>query len=833
MPYINNITGVRTALTLAEMIIAMAIMAVVLAVVLPQFEAIRNSWNSKAGAAETLQNGRILTEHMYRNLSTAVKITAVSNSSETNGYIEFENNDGDNLRYDVNSTDNYIEFGESGDLSDLAGPVSQLLFKCYDINDFDTPITDVNSIRFVRAEIIFTNSEPYGQNKTFAVSAHLRANWNSGTSSSGLVGWWKMDETFGLIASDSSGNDNHGILINILSDKWTTGIMGGALELDGYNDYVYLPIDSVIGSLTDCTISTWVNWSGQGSSWQRIWDFGTGQTYNMFLTPNASGNRLRFAITLSSWSDEDQTTASEELPTGWHHVVVVIDPSNNKHTLYLDGEVVAENTSARYTPSDLGNTNQNWLGRSQYIADPYFNGLLDDVRIYNRILEPEQIAQLTDVLRYRELTEAKTSSDTTSITITTPDTNEGDLLIAAVATDGDTSSSLAPPGGESWTEIYTGDYSNEVTLGAWWKLADASESSSHEFTWLPDEQAYAWMMRITGHKASNPINDYSASGESSSTPTSPEVTTTLDNSLILRLGAFDDDDITVDDPGLSNHTAITMDKSGSVGGGMVAILGSWASGTTHAKESGTNRALIFIAHGESSSSMNLSSVTYGGQAMTKITDWNYYAAHGRAYASAYILDEAGIAAATTSTFTPTWSYPTPGSSGYASVFLANVNQTTSTGATASGGRTSNPVMTSSALATSSGDMVILAATCGQRGSYTLNNGFTEGIDQQMGSTVTGVTGHKSATVANETPSATWYGYDGINRQMIIGFVVQVVTGGGSGSVSGGAGYTMQSVSGDSGTSNFSLDSSNQAQTLTIAIAPELVSEGGGGGGISP
>lgn len=130
MSYSNNITCVRTALTLAETIIAMAIMAIVFAVVLPQFEAIRNSWNSKAGAAETLQNGRILTEHMYRNLSTAVKITSVSNASETNGYIEFENNDGDILRYDVNSTYDYVEFGMNGSLSDFAGPVSQLLFTC-------------------------------------------------------------------------------------------------------------------------------------------------------------------------------------------------------------------------------------------------------------------------------------------------------------------------------------------------------------------------------------------------------------------------------------------------------------------------------------------------------------------------------------------------------------------------------------------------------------------------------------------------------------------------------------------------------------------------------
>jgi hypothetical protein len=71
-------------------------------------------------------------------------------------------------------------------------------------------------------------------------------------------------------------------------------------------------------------------------------------------------------------------------------------------------------------------------------------------------------------------------------------------------------------------------------------------------------------------------------------------------------------------------------------------------------------------------------------------------------------------------------------------------------------------------------MVILGATCGNSGSYTLNNSFIEGTDQKMSSTATGVTGRKLATGANETPSATYSST--INRQMIIGFVLKVAAG---------------------------------------------------------
>src|SRR4030042_2662122 len=65
---------------------------------------------------------------------------------------------------------------------------------------------------------------------------------------------------------------------------------------------------------------------------------------------------------------------------------------------------------------------------------------------------------------------------------------EGDLLIAAVATDGATSLSLEPSGG-NWTAIDVNDFGNAATLGAWWKLAEASEPASHEFIWSGNTQA--------------------------------------------------------------------------------------------------------------------------------------------------------------------------------------------------------------------------------------------------------------------------------------------------------------------------------------------------------
>jgi len=204
----------------------------------------------------------------------------------------------------------------------------------------------------------------------------------------------------------------------------------------------------------------------------------------------------------------------------------------------------------------------------------------------------------------------------------------------------------------------------------------------------------------------------------------------------------------------------------------VEITGSWDTGLSHTKETGTNRALLFIAHVEEAGSINLSSVTYGSQPMTKIID-EIVGSSYQAYVVAYILDEAGIAAASDSTFVPSWS-TTPDNVAYSSVFLSNVDQTTPVGVTDSNDTASdspNPI-TTAPLSTEYGDMVIVAATCGNPDGYTVNNGFTEALEHSMASSE-GVAGYKSAIGVAETPSVT---NNNPNRQVIIGFVIQAAAG---------------------------------------------------------
>jgi len=220
---------------------------------------------------------------------------------------------------------------------------------------------------------------------------------------------------------------------------------------------------------------------------------------------------------------------------------------------------------------------------------------------------------------------------------------------------------------------------------------------------------------------------------------------------------------------LSVVILLTIIVSAQQAFGEASIIGSWVTGSSHTKESGSDRLLVVIGHAESGwyQTPSLSNVTYGGQAMTKVTDMTQSSGYNtKAYVAVFILNEVGVDAASSGTISGTWSNTT--SSSFTSVFLENVEQAVPVTDYDTGGATTATVSTG-ALSTSDGDMVIAGATCSQTGTYTANNGFTEGIESPI-SSADGCADYKAATGADETPSVTHS--TSSNRQAIVGIVVQ-------------------------------------------------------------
>jgi hypothetical protein len=221
--------------------------------------------------------------------------------------------------------------------------------------------------------------------RLYAAAPAVAAPADPGTT--GLVAYYKMDGD----VQDSSGRNYHGATNGVVG--YETGYAGQALVFNGTNAYVDLPIGPLMPTLTDMTVATHINFVGGSSAWQRIFDFGSGTSSYMFLCPRqgTSGN-MRFGIR-SATVAEQIVNSPAAMTVGWHHTAIVIDSQARMLTLYVDGEPVASGVTS-VLPKDLGTTTQNWLGRSQYTADGYLHGSLDDLRIYNRALSQAELRYL-------------------------------------------------------------------------------------------------------------------------------------------------------------------------------------------------------------------------------------------------------------------------------------------------------------------------------------------------------------------------------------------------------------------------------------------------------
>jgi hypothetical protein len=224
---------------------------------------------------------------------------------------------------------------------------------------------------------------------------------DTSTLASGLLAYYKCESTTGMTLQDSSGKGNHGTLVAATAPGYTfpAGKVGNALALAKANQaYVSVP-PAVFANATDITIATWVKLT-TAQSWARVFDVGvnaklanntpTGTKYMNFV-PKNNGTNLAFTISKDGFNNE-QVLTTAALPTGtWKHVVLVL--SSGQGTLYLDG-AVAGSGSMSLRPVDLGTIDYAYLGKSQFTADPYFDGQLDEFRVYGRALSAAEIQAL-------------------------------------------------------------------------------------------------------------------------------------------------------------------------------------------------------------------------------------------------------------------------------------------------------------------------------------------------------------------------------------------------------------------------------------------------------
>lgn len=262
-----------------------------------------------------------------------------------------------------------VQFCFAGVTNTILGPLSGTTN-----GTFNIPASGSSSTNgFYR--ILLTAADGLGRRQTNSVDIFPAGSALSATN-------WSAFYPLTNSAADS-GNRYNGTLINGASIQVDL-TRGRVVNLSGASQYVNLPA----GAGAAQSFGGWVKWNG-GAAWQRIFDFGVDTTRWVMLTPLDGSGRMQSTITTDSGVYGATIQAPSALPVGvWTHVAVVFD--GRQGILYTNGVPMAVNNSVNLLPADVVATH-NYLGRSQFPADAYFNGRLDALQLSSLALSPNDL----------------------------------------------------------------------------------------------------------------------------------------------------------------------------------------------------------------------------------------------------------------------------------------------------------------------------------------------------------------------------------------------------------------------------------------------------------
>ena len=194
----------------------------------------------------------------------------------------------------------------------------------------------------------------------------------------GPVAWWKFDEGTGTIAHDSAGSNNG----TIYGATWTTGKIAGALSFNGTSNYV--DCGSGPSNYDNITVSAWMKTSTKGVLVSNRYNSGSyGTWYSLYSSSIEIGDN-------SQGGYRGITFNTPTLNNVWHHIVYT--KNGTSHAIYVDGSLDQTFTSN----ADISWVQPLFIGKrwNKSYDVFWFNGIIDDVRIYNRALSTEEVALL-------------------------------------------------------------------------------------------------------------------------------------------------------------------------------------------------------------------------------------------------------------------------------------------------------------------------------------------------------------------------------------------------------------------------------------------------------
>jgi len=197
----------------------------------------------------------------------------------------------------------------------------------------------------------------------------------------GLVLWMDFNQ---CRAIDLSGHENNG---TIYGAQCVQGRSGKALSLDGVDDYVNCGEDESLNLTNAITVAVWMK-TDIAKNFQGLVDrkYNDDGSWSLYLQENGAA----FATAIPG--GRIKTVAYFDYTGAWHHIVATFSLSEERQKIYIDGDFKAESTRSTALqeptyPLNIGRARLPDLGH-------YFNGAIDEVRIYSRALSEKEIKWL-------------------------------------------------------------------------------------------------------------------------------------------------------------------------------------------------------------------------------------------------------------------------------------------------------------------------------------------------------------------------------------------------------------------------------------------------------
>ncbi len=197
------------------------------------------------------------------------------------------------------------------------------------------------------------------------------------------IAHWKLDETSGNTAYDAiSSNDG-----DLFGPGWVDGKIDGAASFNGSSDWITVPHADELSFDPEVSISAWIYLNDSSGSLTIIGKGTTNATDEYWL--GIWENEIEFGILDSgNWYGVNTLDSSLQLDK-WHHIAITFSDDSDEVLFYVDGAIIGNRTLTKdFSPGNEDLT----IGNSQY--DEYWDGILDDIRLFDFIISPDEVAAL-------------------------------------------------------------------------------------------------------------------------------------------------------------------------------------------------------------------------------------------------------------------------------------------------------------------------------------------------------------------------------------------------------------------------------------------------------